>query len=172
MRIILFVLLLLFQPWLLAQSANDTATTKAWRDFTRQLETAGVEILNTYPQPEALDRAEGLRYLLQQLGSSIQQTLIDQPEQISLLRLGSTTINKWGMDGADAKYQGANINGNGSYRFYGQLGSARLFAMQLTRIGGTFAAYGAVTGDQLQADKSGNFEVLIAPHKPKGWRQN
>ncbi|MGI9285989.1 MAG: hypothetical protein ACR2P1_11420 [Pseudomonadales bacterium] len=170
MRTALFILLLLFQPWLFAQSANDTATTKAWREFTRKLETAGVEILNTYPQPEALDRAEGLRYLLQQLGSSIQQKLIDQPAQISLLRVGATTINKWGMDGADAKYQGAAISGTGSYRFYGQLGSARLFATQLTRIGGTFAAYDTLTGDQLRADKTGNFEVLIAAHKPEDWR--
>ena len=170
MRILLFALLILCHPLLCAQVNDETAETKAWREFTSQVEAAGVEILNTYPQPEALDRAEGLRYLLQQLGSSLQQRLIDQPGQISLLRVGATTINKWGLDGADAKYLVATISGSGSYRLYGQLGSARLFAMQLTRMSGTFAAYGALTGDQLKADKAGNFEVLISPHKPDDWQ--
>ncbi len=169
MRIFLFSLLVLCHPHLYAQIDGETAETKVWREFTRQVEAAGVEILNSYPQPEALDRAEGLRYLLQQLGSSLQQQLIEQPGQIPLLRVGATTINKWGLDGADAKYQVATISSSGSYRLYGQLGSARLFAMQLTRMSGTFAAYGALTGDQLKADKAGNFEVLIAPHKPDDW---
>jgi len=74
------------------------------------------------------------------------------------------------LDGADAKYQGASISGSNSYRFYGQLGSARLFAMQLTRMEGIYAAYGALTGEQLQADHAGNFEVLISPHKPSDWQ--
>ena len=170
MRIFLSLILLLFLPLLFAQAEGETAEISAWREFTRQLELSGVEILRTYPQPDALDRAEGLRYLLQQLDSSIQQKLIEQPGQIPLLRVGATTINKWGMDGADAKYQGASISGSGSYRFYGQLGSARLFAAQLTRMGGTYAAYGALTGDQLQVDVDGNFEVIISPQKPGDWQ--
>lgn len=166
----LSVILLLFPPVLSAQSDGETAETRAWREFTQQLEQSGVEILRTYPQPSALDGAEGLRYLLQQLSSSIQQKLIEQPGQIPLLRVGATTINKWGMDGADAKYQGASISGSGRYRFYGQLGTARLFAAQLTRMAGTYAAYGALTGDQLHADQAGNFEVMISPQRPEGWQ--
>ncbi len=170
MRTLLFATLLLLSPCLPAETGDETAEIRAWRQFTRSLEAAGTEILKTYPQPGALDRAEGLRYLLQQLSSSIQAELIEQPGQISLLRIGATTINKWGLDGADAKYQGARISGTGSYRLYGQLGSARLFAMQLTRMGGTYAAFGALTGDQLQADQAGRFEVLISPQKPADWQ--
>lgn len=170
MRTLLCAILFLFHPFLFAQAGDETVEIRAWREFTQQLETVGIEILRTYPQPHTLDRAEGLRYLLQQLSSSIQAKLVEQPGQISLLRIGATTINKWGMDGADAKYQGASIRGSGSYRLYGQLGSARLFALQITRMGGTYAAFGALTGDQLQADQAGDFEVLISPHKPVDWQ--
>ncbi len=170
MRVLLGAILVLFHPLLSAQAGNESPEIRAWRDFTQQLEISGVEILKTYPQPEELDRAEGLRYLLQQVSSSIQQRVIAQPGQIALLRVGATTINKWGLDGADAKYQAASIDGSGSYRLYGRLGSARLFALQVTRMGSIFAAYGSLTGDQLQADETGNFEVLISPVKPADWQ--
>lgn len=170
MRVLLFAVLLLFHALVAAQSVDETVEIRAWREFTRNLETLGAEILQTYPQPDTLDRAEGLRYLLQQLSSSIQTKMIEQPGQISLLRLGATTINKWGLDGADAKYQGATISGSGNYRLYGQVGSARLFAIQLARKAGTYTAFGALTGDQLGANEAGNFEVLISPHKPADWQ--
>lgn len=175
MRVLLCGILLLFHQVTLAQAnlaqaTGETQEVQAWRDFARRVEAAGVEILKTYPQPDALDKAEGLRYLLQQLGSSIQAGLVEEPGQIPLLRVGATTINKWGLDGADAKYQGAAINGDSAYRLHGQLGSARLFALQLTRMQGEYAAFGALTGDQLQADDSGKFEVLISPAKPADWQ--
>ena len=170
MRVYLCTLLVLFHPFASVQADEENAEVRAWRELTTRLELAGQEVLETYPQPSALDRAEGLRYLLQQLNSAIQIELLKQPGQIPLLRIGATTINKWGLDGADAKYQGAHISGSESYRLYGQLGSARLFAMQLTRMEGTYAAYGALTGDLLQADEAGNFEVLISPHKPGDWQ--
>lgn len=169
MRLFLCAIVVLFLSPAFAETVEETAEIRAWREFARQVEVAGVDILSTYPQPDTLDKAEGLRYLLQQLSHSIQQKLIGQPEQISLLRIGATTLNKWGFDGADAKYQGASITGSGSYRFYGQLGSARLFALQLTRMEGTYAAYGALTGEHFDTDEEGNFEVLISPRKPSDW---
>ncbi len=170
MRVLLCGILVLFHQVTSAQTAAESPEIQAWRDFTRRVEAAGVEILKSYPQPTALDSAEGARYLLQQLGSSIQAELVDAPGQIPLLRIGATTINKWGLDGADAKYQGASINGDSAYRLHGQLGSARLFALQLTRMQGEYAAFGALTGDQLQADEAGNFEVLISSAKPADWQ--
>jgi len=170
MRNVLFVLLVLVPPLSLGQPDPETTEVRAWREFTQQLEAAGVDILNTYPQPTALDKAEGLRYLLQQLGSSLQQALINQPDQISLLRIGATTINKWGMDGADAKYQGARISADGNYLLHGKVGTSRLFALQTARMDGVYAAYGSLTGDELQIDGDGHFEVLISAQKPVDWR--
>ncbi len=170
MRAIICCILMLFHSWVSAEVDNEAAEMRAWREFTSQLGAAGAEILRTYPQPGELDSAEGLRYLLQQLGSSIEAMLVEQPGQIPLLRIGATTINKWGLDGADAKYQGARIRGDGRYRLSGRLGSARLFALQLTRMKGTYDAYGALTGDQLGANRAGEFEVLISAEKPPDWK--
>ncbi len=170
MRILVSCFLVLLYLLPRVHADEESVEVRAWRDLTKQLELTGIEALKSYPQPHAIDRAEGLRYLLQQLSSSIQAELVEQPSQIPLLRIGATTINKWGLDGADAKYQAASIDGSGSYRLYGQLGSARLVAMQLTHMQGTYAAFGALTGNQLNADEEGNFEVLISSHKPSDWQ--
>jgi len=66
MRVFLCTLLVLLHPFIPVQADEESAEVRAWRELTKQLESAGVEILKTYPQPDALDRAEGLRYLLQQ----------------------------------------------------------------------------------------------------------
>ena len=84
MRIVLLVACMGLPIIGLAQADQKSEAAQAWSDFTSQLETAGLEVLENYPQPEPLDTAEGLRYLLQQLGSSLQQELIDQPGQVSL----------------------------------------------------------------------------------------
>ncbi|MEH6567807.1 MAG: hypothetical protein V7709_01945 [Halioglobus sp.] len=67
-------------------SEPENGEIRAWREFSRQLEVAGVEVLKRYPQPTDIDRAEGLRYLLQQLGSSIEKRLIEQTGHLPLLR--------------------------------------------------------------------------------------
>ena len=171
MRVLSWIGLLCLCSLTQAQTPAEPESTeiRAWREFSRQLEVAGVEVLKSYPQPTDIDRAEGLRYLLQQLGSSIEKKLIEQPGHLPLLRIGATTINKWGLDDADAKYQGAAIASTGSYRLHGQLGSARLFAIQLADIGAKYAAFGALTGTQLKADSEGNFDLLISAKKPASW---
>lgn len=174
MRYFILMLMLVLQPCWLAQAKGqekeESAEVQAWRSFAQQLETVGVDILNSYPQPHPLDKAEGLPYLLQQLNSSIEQQLVEQPGQIALLRLGASTINKWGLDGADAKYQAASVAGEGQYRLSGRLGSARLFAVQLTRMGVDFASFAALTGEQLQADEEGRFEIIVSHKKPADWK--
>jgi hypothetical protein len=154
-----------------AGAETQPTTAELWQDFTRQLEQAGLQVLANYPQPTPQDEAEGLRYLLQQLGSSIEYQLVREPGEIPLLRLGATTINKWGMDGADVKYQGAPIDPVGRYLFSGRLGSARLTAIQLNNLSGqTYQAFGSLTGDQFKAADTGEFQVLLATSKPKDWQ--
>jgi hypothetical protein len=153
-----------------ARLEEDVDAVRAWTDFTRGLEAAGLEFLSAYPQPQAIDRAEGLRYMLQQVQSAAQMALIREPGQIPLLRIGPTTLNKWGMDGADGKYMNAAIEGTGTYRLYGQLGTARLFAIQLATQVREYEAYGELTGDQIETDERDHFEVLISRERPEGWK--
>ena len=74
------------------------SNAEMWSKFTRELEIAGQKVLEDYPQPTLLDESEGLRYLLQQLSTSVQNILVRESGEIPLLRVGATTIYKWGMD--------------------------------------------------------------------------
>ena len=151
---------------------GEVDAAQAWRDFTRGLEVAGVEFLNDYPQPQPIDRAEGLRYMLQQVQSAADMALIRQSGEIPLLRVGPTTINKWGMDGADGKYMNAAIDPAGTYRLAGHLGTARLFAVQLATQIREYEAFSEITGDQIETDANGAFEILISRERPDAWRGN
>jgi hypothetical protein len=159
-------------PAKVSPSNGEIDAVQAWRDFTNGLEEAGVEFLNDYPQPQSIDRAEGLRYMLQQIQSAALETLIRQPGEIPLLRNGPTTINKWGMDGADGKYMNVAIDSSGTYRFRGQLGTARLFAVQLATVIREYEAFDEITGDQIEMDSNGIFEILISRERPKDWGGN
>ncbi len=168
--IFLSALFFLMEP-VMSQPFESDETAQIWSQFARDLETAGLAVLKDYPQPSSLDKAEGLRYLLQQLGASIQHEIIREPGEIPLLRVGATTINKWGMDGADAKYQGAPIDPAGRYIFSGRLGTARLMAIQLSNLNSeSYQAFGSLTGDDLQTSENGEFQVLLAEKKPENWK--
>ena len=147
------------------------SNSEMWSQFTRELETAGLKVLEGYPQPTLLDESEGLRYLLQQLSTSVQNILVRESGEIPLLRVGATTINKWGMDGADAKYQGAPIDPSGEYLFIGRLGTARLTAIQLSNLtSGNYQAFESLSGDQFQSADGGEFQVLLSVNKPEYWQ--
>jgi hypothetical protein len=73
---------------------DASATAAAWSEFCDSIKRAGIEILDTYPQPTAVDRAEGLRYLAQQVQASIQDALIGETGELPLLRVGATTLSK------------------------------------------------------------------------------
>jgi len=141
----------------------------AWQAFCDAVEQAGVEILNRYPQPHEIDRAEAPLFLAQQLGVAIEETLTRRDAAFPLLRLGASTINKSGLDSADAKYFGASIQGDATYRLRGTLGDARLIALQAIAKGPPFQAFGRLSGADLAPDDAGEFEVMLAPERPEGW---
>ncbi len=96
----------------------------AWKAYCARLEQVGTELLQRYPQPHAIDRQDALRYLASQSAESVRRVLIAEQPELPLLRVGATSIDKWGLDGADAKYLGAHVEGEGSYRLHGRLWSA------------------------------------------------
>ena len=129
--------------------SGSTDPVVAWEAFCDQLKATGVEILNDYPQKHAIDRAEGPRYLAQQLANAVKSTLLADEKGFPLLRIGSTTIDKWGMDGADAKYTQAQVEGDGRYRLAGRLGSAKLIAIQLFTMQPDYQPFAYLSGDAL-----------------------
>ena len=141
----------------------------AWEAFCDELKAVGVTTLREHPQNHAIDRAEGVRYLAQQIGAAVRDELLEREVSFPLLRLSATTIDKWGMDGADAKYQGSPIDGNGSYRLSGTLGDATLTALQVARMSPSYEAYASLAGSDLGADSDGHFELILSKERPTGW---
>lgn len=142
---------------------------RAWQAFTRQLEQVGSEVLRGYPQPEAIDAAEAIPYLLQQLSTAVTRVMIEQPGQPPLLRVDATTINKWSLDGADVKYLIAPIDPQRRYRMTATRGDARLFAMQAVRMAAPYAAFESITSADLDGGAGDSFEVLLSRDRPEDW---
>lgn len=143
---------------------------EAWRAFCEQLERAGVQILSEHRPSNEIDRAEGALYLAQQMSYVVGSVLDERQKAFPLLRVQATTINKWGLDGADAKYTGSPIQSSGVYRLHGRLGSARLIAIQLAQTTSEYKAFKSLSGEEFGADDSGRFEIMISQQRPKGWK--
>ncbi|MAE94927.1 MAG: hypothetical protein CL910_09735, partial [Deltaproteobacteria bacterium] len=95
--------------------------------------------------------------------------LIAEERGFPLLRLGATTIDKWGLDGADARYLAARIRGDGVYRLHGTLGTARLIAMQSFTMAGGFQAFDSMSGEAFGADADRRVDLRISATRPEGW---
>ncbi len=148
--------------------ASD-AEIAAWEAYCDRLKATGVEILKDYPQPHAIDRQEALGYLAQQVAHSVQDVLVAEDASFPLLRLGASTIDKWGLDGADAKYLTARIRGDGVYRLHGRLGSATLIALQTFTMDPEYRPFASLSGDGWQAAPDGRIDLRISAERPEGW---
>lgn len=168
---VLVVVLILFvaAPASFAGEQTAGAEVVAWEAFCDQLKTDGAAILRAHPQRHEIDRAEGLRYLADQVATAVAQVDDRRNAALPLLRLGATTSHKWGLDGADAKYVVARVDGQGVYRLHGRLGDARIVAVQTASDRGEFRAFASTQRDGLRADADGRFELVIAVERPEDW---
>lgn len=147
-----------------------------WDRTLHELHATGRAFLRSQTQGNALDRAEAFRYVLSQMASSVTTTLAGMDDQLPLLRVGATNINKWGLDAADARYLSAAIDPKGHYIVSGTLGDAQVSAIQVVRDGPVFKAYDSLTDIDLTASLSksiaeakNDFRVLLSPTRPADW---
>lgn len=154
-----------------AQPLNSTKSQviHEWTLFTNAIQQAGIEILEQSSTRDTIDAAEGNLYLVQQLSAAIAQELDAYRIDTPLLRIGATTIHKWGLDSSEAKYQGAVIDSAGTYRLSGMLGSAQIISVQSVMSAATFKSYASIDASQLQANSNGEFELFIGQSKPVDW---
>lgn len=148
--------------------ADSPAANEAWNAFCERLKVTGREILREDLPGSPLDRAEGQRYLLQRLAASIDEAL-DAESGPPLVSLYSHKLRKYGMDSADAKYMTARVDGSGTYRLYGTLGTAHHVAFQLTTSRAGWQSFESLSRNEVGADADGHFEVLISAVKPASW---
>ncbi|MBK7948868.1 MAG: DUF1214 domain-containing protein [Deltaproteobacteria bacterium] len=152
------------------EAATPAPQNAEWIAFCERLKSVGGEILRADLPASELDRAEGQRYLLQRLSATIDEAL-DAESGPPIVSLYSHKLRKYGLDSADAKYMTARIEGAGTYRLYGTLGTAHHIAFQLTTSRAGWQSFESLSRDEIGADASGQFEILISPERPESWKK-
>lgn len=163
-----FIFALSSQAIAASNSSAQLMTGQAWEDFCEQLKAAGKVILRDDVPGSELDRAEGYRYLAQQLRRSIDEVLLSHDKAQPQLILSNSKLYKWGSDAADQKNIVASLDSGGIYKLYGTLGTARLTAIQLSTMMPEYRAFGSLSNEQLAAPGEA-FEVIFSRDRPKGY---
>jgi len=165
--------------------SDDAALLAAWQAFCRRLEQAGERVFKDYNPPTPLNRADGFRFLTQNLGQAFDLALETKDPRYPVLHAFCTPFCKLGGDSADFVYQQAWIDGQSVYKISGNRGTARFlnFTVQGPRPekqSGTdwpslHEPFGDVPeanlfGHQLQCEWDGSFELHIGgPQRPTNW---
>lgn len=153
------------EPSRSAESVPLSPENEAWNAFCDRLKEVGGEILRSDLPSSPLDRAEGQRYLLQRLAATIDEAL-DAESGPPLVSLYSHKLRKYGMDSADAKYSVARVDGDGTYRLSGTLGTAHHIAFQATTSRSGWQSFESISASELGADSAGRFELLLSTTEP------
>ena len=159
---------------------DDAALKAAWADFCDQLKTAGERVFKDHNPSSGLHRADGFRFLTQNLGQAFELALETKDPHYPLIHAFCTPTRKLGGDCADFTYQQAWIDGQSTYRISGNLGTARFFniTVQGPRPDGPgvlHEPFGDVPeanllGDQLTTTPDGDFELYVGgPRRYPNW---
>ena len=166
-------------------SPHDEALRHAWRDFCARLQEAGEQVFKDFNPANPLQRADGFRFLTQNLGQAFDFALETKDTRYPLIHAFCTPLCKLGGDAADFAYQQAWIDGESVYRISGDRGTARFlnFTVQGPRpekIPGTDVRslhdpFGDIPeanlfGHQLDVSADGRFELYIGgPKRGANW---
>ena len=106
--------------------ADDEALRSAWAAFCGRLSGAGDLVFKDVNPATPLHRADGFRFLTQNLGQAFDLAVETKDTRSPAFHRFVTPTRKLGSDCADAVYQQAWIDGASCYRVWGRKGTARL----------------------------------------------
>jgi len=154
-------------------NASDVVSGAAWRAFCDRLATMGDRILGDDFPADPHDRAEGMRHLATQTACWLTYaTGYSDPARPAFFRSADPTY-AWGGPNVDQVARRATIDGAGTYRVSGRMGSCEEFVLQLK--GGATQSGGAniateITASQLGLGPGDEFEIwLSADEHPGTW---
>ncbi len=158
--------------------SEDESLRSAWKQFCRNLEEAGDQVFKQHNPANGLQRADGFRFLTQNLSQAFDLALETRNTQFPVIHSFCSPFRKLGGDNADYTYQQAWIDGHSQYRISGNVGTVRFFniAVQGVRPGPRpgFRPLHDPFGDTPQANMfghdmvtgwDGSFEVYIGGEK-------
>ncbi|MGV0645665.1 DUF1214 domain-containing protein [Mycolicibacterium sp. XJ879] len=159
---------------------DDAALNAAWGEFCDRLKAAGQRVFKDHNAPTGLQRADGFRFLTQNLGQAFDLALETKDSRYPAIHTFCNPTRKLGGDCADFLYQQAWIDGQSTYRLVGERGTARFFniTVQGPRSDGPGVLsepFGDVPevnlfGDRLDVEPDGAFEIYIGgPQRGPNW---
>ncbi len=156
-----------------SDSIERVMSGKSWEEFCDTLKAAGQTILAEGSPDNALDRAEGFRYL-SRLTRAALETFIEHADPLApVLHRPIHETAKIGADNPDNYYQHSTISGQYEYRIRGTRGTIHYldFATQSAGVGmgGTRQA-GHLDGEALEIAPDGSFEISVScDERPGNW---
>lgn len=159
---------------------DDKQLHAAWHTFCDNLKQAGDKVFKDANPANDLQRADGFRFLTQNLGQAFDLALETRDPAYPQFHPFVTPYCKLGGDVADFTYRQAWIDGSHRYRITGRKGTARWFNLTVQGprpdiIPGTdwpslHEPFGDIPecnilGSQLKTDSGGNFELYIGGDK-------
>ena len=106
-------------------SPVDEPLRQAWHAFCEQLKQAGDKVFKDYNPPTSLQRADGFRFLTQNLSQAFDLALETKDTNYPALHAFCAPDRKLGGDNADFVYLQAWIDGRSVYKITGKKGTAR-----------------------------------------------
>jgi hypothetical protein len=142
---------------------------RAWREFCDCLREAGDAVLRPEAPASAEDRAEGYRYLLGFLSSTLTRFLQDAgPEHPAFVRIMDDVV-KFGLDAPDGTNGFiATLRDDLTYRIWGTAGTVHYVGWQLMAPGrGTVAN---ISLHDFEIGDNGSFEIWLSREpRPGNW---
>jgi hypothetical protein len=159
---------------------DDEALEKAWDEFCQHLQKAGKQIFKTTNPPTPLMRADGFRFLTQNLCQAFALGFEVKDTKYPVIYTFCSPYFKLGGDNADCVYQQAWIDGESVYKISGNRGSVRFFNITVqgerpemqpgTKKPSLMDPFGdipeaTIYGHELQTEWDGGFELYIGGSK-------
>jgi hypothetical protein len=163
------------------QSPVDAPLQEAWEQFCDRLKDAGKLVFKDVNPATPQQRADGFRYLAQNLSQAFDLALETRDPKYPALHLFCSPTRKLGSDNADCIYMQAWIDGESTYKISGKKGTARMWniAVQGPRRADAYgkaqrrplhdpfgdAPEANIFGHELKTEWDGSFELYIGGEK-------
>src|SRR5689334_14939080 len=151
---------------------GEVVSGRVWEEFCDTLKRAGEQILRPETPADALDRAEGWRYLTRLLRVGLAMHLEFADPDFPGFFAPSHETAKIGGDNPDNLYLMARINGARDYVIRGRRGTVPYLSFGSQKGGyetdGRMVQTGFLDGNALQVAKDGSFEIVVSAEPQEG----
>jgi hypothetical protein len=150
-------------------SARDEPTAAAWADFCHRIAALGDQVEAEAPSPAAA--AEGIHHLANQVACWLTYAIgHTDPAHPALFR-SSDPVYQWGGPNADQVARRAAVDGTGSYRLAGNMGTCEEFVLQMKA--GSAQSGGAGVAREVSASSLGlgpgdDIDIVLSAEQSAG----